>query len=354
MSPRHPGPFHLPIVLAALCLAPALRAQVSDLQTRLVTAETIMARFYRGETLDAGHKRVTARVDAFNVQLKQSNQELAAAKAEVDQATAPGRELAATLDAQDKALASPPAPSDREAVKRYNAQVDARNELVARYNQLAASGQQVVDAYNARLQRQNAAMEQARARLDAERQAFQARTEAYEAFQAQGQDVAFFTALNRLLAELRTASRLGPDPATAAALDQVRGYRRELARWAAEHQAAQDSGLVLVTALVGDESCCFILDTGAQVVCLPRELVDALDLAGRLGEEATMSLAGGRKTRGRTLQLPRITVGGAALTDVAASAIPASDVGIDGLLGQSFLKRFAYTVDAGQLTLVPR
>ena len=335
-------------------MAPALQAQVPNLQARLAAVESTVARYFRGETLDAGHKRVSALVDAFNAQLKQVNEDMAAAKAQVDLATAPVRELAATLEAQDQALASPPNPADREAVKRYNAQVDAHNDLLAKYNRMAAAGQQAMDAYNARLQRQNAAVDQARARLDAEQEAFEARRDDLEAFQAQGQDVAFFTALNRLLADLRAACRAAPDSASSAALDQVRRYRRELARWAADHQAAQDDGLVLVTAQVGDEPCCFIVDTGAQVVCLPREIIDALDLAGRLGEETTLTLAGGRKTRGRSIQIPRLSVGAATRVEVAGSAVPASDVGIDGLLGQSFLKSFIYTIDAGKLSLVPR
>ena len=55
--------------------------------------------------------------------------------------------------------------------------------------------------------------------------------------------------------------------------------------------------------------------------------------------------------------LPRVAVGGQEGTDVAGSAVPASEVGIDGLLGQSFLKHFVYTVDErrpGKLILVPR
>jgi clan AA aspartic protease (TIGR02281 family) len=354
MSQGLPGTLHRALVLSAVLLAPVLRAQVPDLQARLASVEGILARFYRGESLDAGHRRIGALVDAYNAQVKQTNEALAAAKAQVDRDVAPGRQLAADLDAQEKALATPPDPSDREGVKRFNALVDARNDLVAKYNQVAAAGQQAVEAYNARLQQQNATLEQARAKLEAERQAFQDRSDAYAAFQAQGRDVAFFTALNRLLADLRGACRAGADPGSTAALEQVRGYRRELARWAAEHQAAQDHGLVLVTALVGDEPCCLILDTGAQVVCLPRELVDALDLTASLGEETTLSLAGGRKTKGRSIQLPRIAIGSAIRTQVDASAVAASDVGIDGLLGQSFLKSFKYTVDAGQLTLVPR
>jgi hypothetical protein len=58
-----------------------------------------------------------------------------------------------------------------------------------------------------------------------------------------------------------------------------------------------------------------------------------------------MILAGGQKLRGRTLTLPRVSTSGMATQDVAASAIPPSEVGIDGLLGQTFLKRFVYTID---------
>jgi hypothetical protein len=38
-------------------------------------------------------------------------------------------------------------------------------------------------------------------------------------------------------------------------------------------------------------------------------------------------------------------VGDQVQTNVPASAVRPSDVGIDGLLGQSFLKAFVYTID---------
>jgi len=346
--------------LLALAVLPSLVAQVpvpAPYQGRLAALESVLDRFYRGESLAAGHARVNALVDAFNAQVKQGDADLQAAKAQVDQALAPAKELAPALDAQDKALAKAPDPGDREATRRFNAQVDARNALADRYNALVAAGQREVDAYNARLQRQNQLIAQSRAGLEAERRALKERTDAYEAFQAQGQDLAFFTALNQLLADLRAATRSAPEPGTQAALDKVRALRRELALWAAERQSAQANGLVLVNALVGDEPCCFIVDTGAQLVCLPRELIDALGLTGSLGEEATLTLAGGQKIRGRAIDLPQVAVGNRARTAVAGSAVPASDVGIDGLLGQSFLKGFVYTIDEGRpgkLVLEPR
>jgi hypothetical protein len=202
-----------------------------------------------------------------------------------------------------------------------------------------------------------AELDQARSRFDTERQSIKARMDDYQAFKDKGQDLVFFTGLNRLLADARAACRSHPDPDLLAALDQVRGCRRELARWAMAHEAAQDDGLVLVEAVVDDEPCCFIVDTGAQLVCLPRELVDALDLTGSLGEESTLTLAGGQKVRGRSITLPRIAVAGMTGAAVNGTAVPASEVGIDGLLGQSFLKRYIYTIDEtrpGKLFLVKR
>jgi len=109
--------------------------------------------------------------------------------------------------------------------------------------------------------------------------------------------------------------------------------------------------------MVGDEPCSFIVDTGAQLVCLPEELIDALGEGGKLGEESALTLAGGQKLRGRAIRFDRISVAGGAAAQVDGVAVPASEVGIDGLLGQSFLKHFAYTIDPGQpgkLVLVRR
>ena len=72
---------------------------------------------------------------------------------------------------------------------------------------------------------------------------------------------------------------------------------------------------------------------------------------------ALLVLAGGMKTKGREVTLPRIEVSGADERDVPAAAVKVSDVGVDGLLGQSFLKRFVYTIDESRedkLILGPR
>ena len=332
----------------ALFLAPVLLAQATDpvqIKARLASIEAVMDRFYRGERLEGAHQRVNALVEAFNAQVAETTREAEAARAQAEREIAPSRELGARLAAVDQALGTPPDPADRSAIRSYNERVDARNALAAQCNELQAKAREAVDACNARTRRLDAALDQARARVKAEQEALQARQAAFEAFREQDRDVAFFTQLNRFLADLRDAARSRQDPELLGALAKVRACRRELADWAAARQAAQANGLVLVLAMVGDETCCFIVDTGAQQVCLPTELIEAIGLAGSLGEESTMILAGGQKVRGRSITLPRVAASGMAAADVAGSAIPASEVGIDGLLGQAFLKHFVYTID---------
>ena len=332
----------------ALLLGPALLAQAPgalQVKARLASMQAVMDRFFRGESLEAGHKRVNAQVEAFNAQVAETTRQTDAARAQAEREIEPGRALGTRLEAMDKSLGSPPDPADRAGVRSYNARVDARNTLAGQYNEFQAKAKGAVDACNALTRRLDTALEASRTQVNAEQEALKARQDAFEAFRAADRDVAFFTQVNRFLADLRAADRAQGDPELPAALAKVRACRRELAAWAEARQAAQPNGLVLVRALVGDEACCFIVDTGAQQVCLPTELIGAVGLAGNLGAETTMILAGGQKVRGRSITLPMVAASGMAASDVAASAIPPSEVGIDGLLGQTFLKHFVYTID---------
>jgi len=171
----------------ALTLAPALPARAQDpgaYPSRLATMETILERFYRGESLSAGQKRLNAQVDAYNALAQQRNAKVDAARTQTDRDHAPLRTLADLLEAQDKNLGPAPAPSDRAAVRAYNQRVDARNETVRQYNLQAAAARQGAAAGDAELQRLDAGIDQARVRLDAERQALKARRDAFEAFRA--------------------------------------------------------------------------------------------------------------------------------------------------------------------------
>jgi clan AA aspartic protease (TIGR02281 family) len=120
---------------------------------------------------------------------------------------------------------------------------------------------------------------------------------------------------------------------------------------------SRENGLVIVEADVSGEAFWFILDTGAMQTTVSREMVDALGLADKIGVETKLVLAGGKKIKGNRFEFPDITVAGQKEKDVTGVVVPVSEPGIDGLLGQSFLKRFVYTIDEDsriKLRLRPR
>ena len=337
-------------------LALGLAAQTpAEFAARLQAAETVMDRFYRGDPLPVLQKAVNGEVDAFNAQVTEGNARLERARAEADRANEPLKALEAQIGDDDRRLAAHGNGTDPEAQRQRNRLIDARNARVDHYNELLDQAKARASAYEDLARQTQGDLERQRARLQQHRSALEARVKDLEAFQDQGRDLLFFQGVNRLLADLRQAQRAG------APLDRelarVRGLRRELANWAVARQNAQDYGLVVTEARVGDEPCWFIVDTGASRVCLSLEIIVAAGCDSRLSAESTLVLAGGQKIRGREVLFPSIAVNGQAAREVAGSAVPASEVGLDGLLGQSFLRHFSWTLEAGRaapLTLMPK
>lgn len=321
----------------------ALRAD-AGVEARLAAAEHIMTRFYRGEPLDLLRQRIGAEVEAFNAQLKARQAEVDRARLQAERDLKPVQERLGQVAELDRELEAAGPPAGKEAVEKHNAKLGHRNRLAEEAAGLNEVARRSAETYNTLVQQRQAETEQDRSRMRAAHAEARLRLETYDAFRAKGEDAHFFRGLNGLLADLNLGLRAG-QVALKGPLEKVRALRRELARWAQGQQARQEHGLVLVEAMIGDEPCCFMVDTGAQLICLSAEVIEALGLSGGLGEEKTLILAGGQRIQGRGLELPSITVAGVTEAKVAASAVPVSDVGIDGLLGQSFLKRFVYTID---------
>ena len=346
----------LPLACLLPALVLALPAQApSEFAARLQSADTIMDRFYRGDPVAVRQKAVNAEVDAFNAQVAETNARLDRARADAERANEPMKALEAQIGEDDRQLAAQADSPDQAAQRQRNRLIDARNGRVDRYNELLGQAKARAAAYEDLARQAQDALERQRARLKQHREALQARVQDLEAFQEQGRDLVFFQGLNRLLADLRQAQRAGAP--LAGELARARALRRELATWAIARQNAQEYGLVVAEAQVGDEPCWFIVDTGASRVCLSLEVIVAAGCENRLSGESTLVLAGGQKIRGREVVFPAIAVNGQAARDVAGSAVPASEVGLDGLLGQSFLRHFTWTLDAGKaepLALQPR
>jgi len=336
---------HLIPSICVLCSVVSLQAQ-APFDARVAEADKVIARFYRGESVDALRERSNKEIEAYNAQAKVVNADLEKSKAAMEQAQVPAREAYAQMQELDKGLKDIPAGNDVEGNKRYRTKLDARNAAAHRVNELNAKAKVAIDEYNAQVKAKQGVLSQERQRVLGAQAALDARYGAYESFSKGGQDVAFFIGLNRLLADLRKALRAAPtDPKLSQSLTKVRSLRRELALWAMASQARQPNGLVIVEALAGDEPCWLVVDTGAMDTILGTEIAEAAGLGGALGAESSLVVVGGQRILGRGFQIPRLSVGDQAQLKVQASAVRPSDVGIDGLLGQSFLKAFVYTLD---------
>ena len=333
----------LTLVMSSLAAParPGALGQTSALASRISEAEAIVARHFRGEPLDRARARVVADIAAFNAEIATGKAALEAAKADLDAKLSPLKAMEARLGEMDQRLKHLPTATEggnSPAELKHAAQMKERHALAAKYSVLQAATQSQLDAYNAKVKVSNEAMTARRASVMDAQKELNARIDAYGAFQKNGGDIAFYAGLSRLLGDALKAS-------DAAAAGRVRALRRELFAWAMARAAADPFGPVLVEVLIGGEPCCLMVDTGAMRTSLSPELVGALGLNDRLGEEASFVLAGGVRLRGRVVDLPSVALGDISAKAVPAVTIAASEVGIDGLLGQSFLKGFIYTVD---------
>ena len=333
-------------------------ARMRKAATRVDEFERVMDRHYRGESVDVARERVNAMVREHNKLVDERNRGLDQSGGKLDAAREPVEKLRSEIDRMDAALKRKPSLSNRAAVAEYNALLKRRNAAVKRFNRMNDTVNVVVKSHNERVKETKAELKFASALLDAARAEYDRKRQALERFEESGDDIAFFESVNRLLAATLSETRLrGADAGWRKLAARLRGVRRELGGRAAAQHAGRDHGLVIIEAAVSGEPCWFIVDTGAMRTTIAPGMVDALGLSEKLGDEIELTLAGGMKTKGREITLPRIEVSGVDERDVSAAAVKVSDVGVDGLLGQSFLKRFVYTIDEtseAKLILKPR
>ena len=313
---------------------------------RLAELETVMDRYYRGAPLDEARSSLNQRIDEHNRWIESTNARHEAARAELETESQSLHALEREIKDLDNRLADEPGPDDRAAVDAYNALVTQRNGLVARYNQLGKSCQQRQAAYNDSVARDQQEIESRQKALDSRRAAVQQQTAEHNQRIETGEDLSFFKGLSRFYAELQKQSRSGETPELAEKISRVRAVRRELAEHAVKRHESAESGLLIVEAtLCRREKCFLIVDTGATVVSISPALVDAAGLSDQLGKETEATLAGGIKIRGRELVIPQLSVLGMDAQDVKAVVLDESEVGVDGLLGLSYLNRFDFQID---------
>src|SRR5207244_4393998 len=94
------------------------------------------------------------------------------------------------------------------------------------------------------------------------------------------------------------------------------------------------------------------IDTGAEIVCLPWKAAIEAGLDPDRGQQTILESANGSETVARKLTVAKIRVGKFTLRDVECVVMPAENGDVTPLLGQTFLSKFNYRIDAGESVLL--
>ena len=128
-------------------------------------------------------------------------------------------------------------------------------------------------------------------------------------------------------------------------INRTRSIRHELGKIAISNSHDENGMILVPVTLCRRETSVYIVDTGARAVTVPPALVEALGLTDQIGEAVDVSLAGGLRISGPELIIPQLSVDGMEAENVRAVVLKEPMVGVDGLLGLSFLNRFSYRIE---------
>ena len=136
--------------------------------------------------------------------------------------------------------------------------------------------------------------------------------------------------------------------------ERLADYSREFSSAAVAITRSHDG--VVVAATVNDRvQGQFLVDTGAGRVTVSEAFARRLQLDPEKLPVAEFTMADGSKVKGRTVVLRAMAVGEARAENVEAAILPGRmGEQVDGLLGMSFLKRFAVSLDGNNGKLILR
>ena len=320
----------------------------SGMAEKLYEFERIMDRFYRGDPLGQTQISVNCSVDNYNKWTQAKKAEIEAEGATLEEQLESLRQLETQIKALDHRLEGPKRdPYNKSLVQAYNSLVAQRNELVKKHNELGRVYKESERAYNNAVDRLNQEVAVRKERVAGAKRDAEEEVRAYRRWVDSRQDMVFFGDLNRFYALLHEEKRrISHNTNLDRHLEEVRAIRRELGDYAIRKQEDAKNGLIIVRAILcGREEGFFIVDTGATLVTISLELIKALGLTDLLGNEIEVILAGGIRIKGRELLIPKLSVFGMEAEDVKAVVLKEPETGVDGLLGHSFLNRFAYRID---------
>jgi clan AA aspartic protease (TIGR02281 family) len=349
------------VLLYAPILAGAAAAQTrstpATLTESLTRFEALYDRYLKSDPRQAAIDSLQTGIASFNEDLEAANQAQASGRAAIDGKAQSMKTVQAEVAALEAQIKVQPSATDAAAAKAHNEKVARYNQRAEEYRKLVVEHNERVRVFNEESASRKAALDARKAGIEAERARVDVLVKDHNRWFETMQDLEMGKATKAFFADVMQGERKSPaDPAWNVLLPRARALRRKLAEYAIGREKENDAGVVIVEAQVGDETCWFVLDTGASRVSVSPELASALGLESSSGEEIVNQVAGGMKARGRGLVLSRVRVGDAVATDVPAVELPEGMIGVDGLLGRSFLGRFELTIGCGrdpQVTLKP-
>jgi len=321
--------------------------EITDIESRLNTFEKIMDAFFRGKPREKGANMINRLVDDYNVWIKSQDSQMGAWQEKLSKEFKALEALKKQIETLDQELMTKPDSSDEKAIQEYNAKVIERNALVEKYNQEGKIYMTLESAYNTANKKLKGEISVREKNLEAQKEEYEIFIETYNQWINEKKDEAFFKELNRFYAELIEQNRGGENKRRSNKyINRLRSIRQELGQLAVDDENSRENGVLIVKAIFpGKETCFLILDTGASRVSLSPEMADVLGLSEKLGDEIETLVAGGMTVKGRSVDIPWITVAGQTAKNIQGIILSSSKPGIDGLLGRSFLKRFILDID---------
>ena len=344
------------VIFFWLCISAPVNGQIENdteslqiIGERIRRYEQIMDRYFRQNPVTIAQNVNKSAVDKFNTLVQNLNTKENHKKSEIDRKRKALEKLETQIGKYDLQLAE----------KSNNQFIDQRNTLVQRYNRQLKQLENEIRQFNEWVEQTNQNMDAVKARLDKINTALDLEIRHYSDWLRLNKDAEFWEDLNRTFLDLYRKRRAGSNSLLFdKQIQKIRNLRKELGTYAIKQAESQENGLVIISGIIcREEEFYFIVDTGANYVSLTPEMIEVLGLKERLGEITDVRLAAGKTAWGQKIVFPYISVLGMEEQDVPGIAIPEKKVGIDGLLGRSFLKRFVVCFDyerGSKIQLTPK
>jgi len=313
---------------------------LQNIEERIGQYEQIMDRYFRQNPVTTAQNTYKSAVDKYNALLQAIDARENHRRSEIDKKGKGLKKIEKQIGKYDAQLAE----------KSNNQFIDQRNALVKQYNRQLKQLENEITQFNEWNKQTNQNIDAEKAKLDKINTALELEIKYYSDWLRFNKDAEFWVDLNRTFLNLHIKRRAGNNNLLLnKQIQKIRNLRKELGTYAINQAKSQENGLVIISGIIcRKEELHFIVDTGANYVSLTPEMVEVLGLNERLGEVTDLRLAAGKTAWGQKIVYPYISVLGMEEQDVPGIVIPEKKVGIDGLLGRSFLKRFVVCFDYEQ------